>query len=144
MPDGGLRTRATGHAQQGASSTVARSKPPLPNRWSVGGRRQQFPFARRRRSVPPRFGSQDTVEVMHLKNHGGIAAMRDAARDYNTSSQTSPVDSPQVLTAARVDPTILPTPYPTTPTTSYYSPPTLWPAFRIIVDESAAPGRDLK
>ena len=63
--------------------------------------------------------------------------MRDAARDYNTSSQTSPVDSPQVLTAARVDPTILPTPYPTTPTTSYYSPPTLWPAFRIIVDESA-------
>ena len=79
------------------------------------------------------------MEVMHLKNHGGIAAMRDAARDYNTSSQTSPVDSPQVLTAARVDPTILPTPYPTTPTTSYYSPPTLWPAFRIIVDESAAP-----
>ena len=75
---------------------------------------------------------------MHLKNHGGIAAMRDAARDYNTSSQTSPVDSPQVLTAARVDPTKLPPPYPTTPTTSYYSPPTLWPAFRIIVDESAA------
>ena len=29
---------------------------------------------------------------MHLKNHGGIAAMRDAERDYNTSSQTSPVD----------------------------------------------------
>ena len=84
------------------------------------------------------------MEVMHLKNHGGIAAMRDAARDYNTSSQTSPVDSPQVLTAARVDPTILPTPYPTTPITSYYSPSTLWPAFRIIVDESAAPGRDLK
>ena len=44
----------------------------------------------------------------------------------------------KLLTAA---PTILPTPYPTTPTTSYYSLPTLWPAFRIIVDvdESAAP-----
>ena len=41
----------------------------------------------------------------------------------------------KLLTAA---PTILPTPYPTTPTTSYYSLPTLWPAFRIIVDESAA------
>ena len=44
----------------------------------------------------------------------------------------------KLLTAA---PTILPTPYPTTPTTSYYSLPTLWPAFRIIVDvdESATP-----
>ena len=76
---------------------------------------------------------------MHLKNHGGIAAMRDAARDYNTSSP-SPVDSPQVLTAARVDPTMAST----TPISYYpptYSPflPTLWPAFRIIVDESAAP-----
>ena len=47
----------------------------------------------------------------------------------------------KLLTAA---PTILPTPYTTTPTPSYYSPPTLWPAFRIIVDESATPGRDLK